>query len=69
MRFFRVLPALSLLLGARASSLDSREPAPHRLDTRALLDVCVSINADLVVPNALGILTAVGLLGAPRFPS
>ena len=68
MRFFRVLPALSLLLGARAS-FNSREPAPHRLDTRALLDVCVSINADLVVPNALGILTAVGLLGASRFPS
>jgi hypothetical protein len=69
MRFFRVLPALTLFLGARASSLDSREPTPHRLDTRQLLDVCASINAQLIVPNALEILTAVGALGAPRFSS
>ena len=35
MRLFRVLPVLSLLLGALASSLDSREPALYCLDVRA----------------------------------
>jgi hypothetical protein len=59
MRFFRVLPALGLLFGARASSLDSR----HRNDVRDLLDVCASVNAQIAVPNLLGILTAVGVVG------
>jgi hypothetical protein len=65
MRLFRVLPALSLLFGAgaSASSLDSRDPTPHRNDVRALIDVCASINVQLVVPDLLGVLTAVGLIG------
>ncbi|KAH9051506.1 hypothetical protein EDB87DRAFT_1694447 [Lactarius vividus] len=62
MRLFRVLPVLSLLFGARASSLQSREPAAHPLDARELLDVCASVNADLVVPDVLNVLTAVGAL-------
>ena len=40
MRLFRALSALSLLLGARASFLDSRQPVPHRLDVRDTPDVC-----------------------------
>jgi hypothetical protein len=64
MRLFRVLPALSLLFGARASSLDSRAPAPHRNDVRDLLDVCASLDTEVVVPDQLGILTAVGVIGA-----
>ncbi len=63
MRLFRVLPILSLLFGARASSLESREPAAHPLDARDLLDVCASVNVELVVPNLLGVLTAVGIVG------
>ncbi|KAF8476343.1 hypothetical protein DFH94DRAFT_109195 [Russula ochroleuca] len=63
MRLFRVLPALSLLFGARASSsLDSRAPAPHRNDARDLLDVCASVDTNLVVPDILNILTAVGVI-------
>lgn len=62
MRLFRLLPALSLLFGARASSLESREPPAHPLDARDLLDVCASVNAELEVPNLLGILTAVGVV-------
>lgn len=42
MRLFRhgALPTLSLLLGVRASFLDSRQPVPHRLDVRDTPDVC-----------------------------
>jgi hypothetical protein len=69
MRLFRFLPALGLLLGARASSLDMREPEPHRYDVRDLLDVCVYLNVDLKVPNVLGLLKVVGVLGASSFPS
>jgi hypothetical protein len=42
MRLFRALPALSLLLGARASFLDSRQPVPHRLEVRDTPDVCAA---------------------------
>ncbi|KAH9980421.1 hypothetical protein BJV74DRAFT_109935 [Russula compacta] len=64
MRLFPVLPLLSLLfgVGARASSLDSRAPVPHPLDVRDLSDVCASLDTELVVPDALGILTAVGII-------
>src|SRR6266702_4435547 len=62
MRLFRILPILSLLFGARASSLESREPAAHPLDARDLLEVCASVNVELVVPNLLGVLTAVGIV-------
>ena len=64
MRLSRVLPALGMLFGARASQLDSR--APHAVDTH---DVCASLNTELVVPDLLGILTAVGLIGASTFVS
>ena len=63
MRFFCVLPALGLFLRARASSLDSRGPASHPLDVRATPDTCASLHTSLVVPDLLGILTAVGLIG------
>lgn len=69
MRLFRVLPLLSLLfgVGVRASSLDSRAPVPHPLDVRDLADVCASLDTELVVPDVLGILTAVGIIGgAPK---
>ena len=62
MRLSRVLPALGLLFGVRASQLDSR--VPHTLDARDPLDVCASLNTELVVPDLLGILTAVGVIGA-----
>jgi hypothetical protein len=42
MRLFRALPALSLLLGARASFLDSHQPVPHRLEVRDTPDVCAA---------------------------
>jgi hypothetical protein len=67
MLLFRVLPVLSLLLGARASSLDWRDPAPHRLDVRDTPDVCGSVNSEIVVPDLLGILTAVGVIGGSTF--
>jgi len=62
MRLFRLLPTLGLLFGARASSFNSREPAPHPLDARDLIDVCASLDTELVVPNLLGILSVVGVL-------
>ncbi|KAI0290225.1 hypothetical protein BC826DRAFT_1106580 [Russula brevipes] len=62
MRLFRVIPVLSLLFGARASSLESREPASHPLDVRQLLDVCANIKTDLAVPDLLGVLKAVGVV-------
>ena len=64
MRLFKFFSLFGLLFGARASSLSSREPAPHPLDTRELLDVCASINAELNVPDLLGIVTAVGVIGS-----
>jgi hypothetical protein len=63
MHLFRILPILSLLFGAHASSLDPRRPDAHPLDARDLSDVCGSLNTELVVPDLLGILTAVGVIG------
>ena len=68
MRLFHVVPTLGLLFGARASSLGPREPAAHPLDARDLLDVCASVNANLEVPNLLGVLTAVGVIGRSIVP-
>ena|ERR1700761_9101262 len=68
MRLFRALPILSLLFGARASSFDSRAPTAHPHDARDLLDVCSSVDTELVVPDLLGILTAVGVIGQFNFP-
>jgi hypothetical protein len=67
MRLFSILPFLGLFFVARASRLDSRKPAPHPLDVRELIDVCANINANLQVPNLLGILTAVGVIGTAKF--
>lgn len=53
MRLLRTLPALALLLGARASDYDTRD----------LLDVCAFVDADLAVPNLLGVVSAFGRLG------
>jgi hypothetical protein len=66
MRLLRALPILSLLFGARASFLDSRAPAPHRNDVRDLLDVCATINTVLVVPDPVGIVNGVGIIGASK---
>ena len=44
MRPFCLLTALSLLLGARASFLDSRGSVPPRLDARDTPDVCATIS-------------------------
>ncbi|KAN0135202.1 hypothetical protein V8E53_007093 [Lactarius tabidus] len=59
MRLFHVLPILGLLFGVSASSLDSRAPAAHPLDARELLDVCASVNVDLLAPDLLGDLLGV----------
>ena len=47
MRLFRVLPILSLLFGARASSLDSRQLDAHPLDARDVSDsdVCTILSS------------------------
>jgi hypothetical protein len=63
MHLFKLFSLLGLFFGARASSLKMREPASHPLDTRGLLDVCASVNADLDVPNLLGISTTIGVIG------
>ena len=44
MRLFHVLPIISLLFGARASSLDSRRPDAHPLDARDDSDVCATLD-------------------------
>jgi hypothetical protein len=63
MRLFKLFSPLTLLFGARASSLKSREPAPHPLDVRDLLDLCAPIDREFVVPNSLGVLLSFGVLG------
>lgn len=63
MRLFSFLPVLGLFLGTRASS-----QALHRFDLRDLVDVCASINSELVVPDLLGVLTAVGVISESNFP-
>ena len=64
MRSFTTLSLITLLLGTRASSHGLREPGSHRLDARdPIIDICVSLNLDLHVPDINGILTGVGLLG------
>ena len=69
MRLFRLLPVLSLLFGAHASSLDSRQPGAHPLDARDL-DVCALVNQVLVipVPSPLGPPVNVGLIGLFNIP-
>ena len=70
MRLSRVLLALCLLFGARASQLDSR--VPHALDTRELVDVCATISLDLVeriTPTMVFPVIELGLVGASIFHS
>ena len=67
MRLFHVFPILSLLFGARASSLDSRQPDAHPLDARDVTDVCGDVGK-LVVPKAQGGNTVVGKIGQLNVP-
>ena len=63
MRLFPLLPILSLLFGARASSLDSRRPDAHPLDVRDAPDVCGGIDKELAVPDiSTGAITSAGML-------
>jgi hypothetical protein len=63
MRLFRALPILGSLLGASASSLDSRRPDPHPLDARDDLDLCSTIDKELAVPKlSTGASTVAGML-------
>ena len=64
MRPFGVLPVFSLLLGACASSLDSRGSTLDRRDTN---DVCANIGTDLVVSDEQGERTTVGMIGGSTF--
>ena len=69
MRLSHLLSIFCLLFGAYASSFDSRAPAAHPLDARDLLDVCASVNTELVVPDLLGgILTAAGAISQFKVP-
>ena len=61
MRLFLVLPFLSLLFGASASSLDSRRPDAHPLDARDVSNVCAVFNAEEVPPGLSLILSLLGL--------
>jgi hypothetical protein len=55
MHLFRILPVLSLLLAARASHVNTREPIVHPLDVRDTFDVCANIiNGPLVVNDPGG---------------
>ena len=55
MRLFHFLPVLRLLLRARASSFDSREPAPHRLDVRDTSDVCTIVSGTVPYNDGPGV--------------
>ena len=59
MRLFGVLPVLSLLLDARATFLDLRQPAPHRLDVRDTSDTCAALDENLLI-SSTGILILIG---------
>lgn len=67
----RLFPLLSILglLGIRAPSHDSVEPATHRLGVSSLMDTWVSMDTEIVVPDLLGIRTAVGVIGKSIFSS
>ena len=63
MRLFHVLPILSLLFGARASSLDSRHPDAHPLDARDVSDVCATLNPSPDDPDLFGPLAISDAIG------
>ena len=62
MRLFHFLPVLGLLLRARASSFDSREPAPHRLDVRDTSDVCAVVTGTYLYGGFSSSLRSIGVL-------
>ena len=64
---FCLLPVLSLLFGVRASNVESRNAVPHPLDVRDTVDVCATLDTDLVVPDFLGRMTGVGSISASTF--
>jgi len=62
MRLTRAFATLAgLLVGVRATSLTSRNPAANPLDTRAVVDVCAFLDVGLTI-DLLGIIITVGLL-------
>ena len=66
MRLFRALPILSLLFGARASSLDSRQSDAHPLDARDVSDVCTLLSSgslSVVDPDLFFALLGSGVYG------
>ncbi|KAN0118847.1 hypothetical protein V8E52_004619 [Russula decolorans] len=68
MRLFSALPLLGLLLGTRASSHRSREPASHRLDVRdPAIDVCANIDVILVTIGNVNINACICLSALPIF--
>ena len=70
MHLLPVLSVLGLLIGTRASSLDSRAPASHHLDARQpILDVCATINAELAIPDAQEEVHLIGDIGEPILSS
>jgi hypothetical protein len=69
MHLFRILPILSLLLAARASHVDTREPIPHPLDVRDTFDICANIDAALIVPSPVGNLIDFGIISGSPFIS
>ena len=52
MHIFRVLPVLTLLLGARASPVESSDEASNRLDVRAdISQICYPASLGGVIPG------------------
>ena len=68
MRLFHGLPILSFLLGAGASSLDSRAPNAHPLDARDVLDICAYIDQQLDVMSWY-ITVSAGVISQSNVPS
>jgi hypothetical protein len=63
MRLFHVLPILSFLFGASASSLESRQPDAHPLDARDVSDVCALLNPDSSNPSYSQLVQELGYTG------
>ena len=64
MRLFHVFPILSLHFGARASSLDSRQPDAHPFDARDVSDVCAMLEP---TPDGSNVDFFVALFGAGSY--
>jgi len=50
MRLFKLLSLLSLFFWARASSLETRQPASHPLDARQPGNVCAVVGPEIFIP-------------------